>query len=223
MAGYEGVSPRPAKHAVWCSFVGAKYMVRRMQQHPWVVHYVGHRVCKSKLTSPPLSASFTKLCFSPAAFPNLGWRHSKRCVTTNAPCWGNHPGVDTTPRQLSWSRAARTDRGVSAVGQLVALNMHVHPDPDTVRDAINAHLPSDIRVLGIVRVTNGFEARRMCDKRKYEYWLPLWVLDPCVGREELLLPPYVRQWDVQRLNTCIQHLNTCIQHLNNLSHPVAGK
>ncbi len=90
-----------------------------------------------------------------------------------------------------WSRAARTDRGVSAVGMLIALNMRVHPDPTTVRDAINSHLPDDIRVLGIVRTTRNFDARRLCDKRKYEYLVPLWVLDPRVGKESLIYPTYV--------------------------------
>lgn len=68
--------------------------------------------------------------------------------------------------------------------------MRVQSDAITVRDAINSHLPDDIRILGIVKVIRNFDARRQCDKRKYEYLLPLWVLDPNVGKEMLLYPTY---------------------------------
>eukprot|EP00878_Enallax_costatus_P040999 GHUV01047430.1.p1 GENE.GHUV01047430.1~~GHUV01047430.1.p1 ORF type:complete len:176 (+),score=54.05 GHUV01047430.1:683-1210(+) len=35
-----------------------------------------------------------------------------------------------------------------------------------------------IRVFGVQRTTDGFDARKYCDKRKYEYILPAWVFDP---------------------------------------------
>jgi tRNA U38,U39,U40 pseudouridine synthase TruA len=37
-----------------------------------------------------------------------------------------------------------------------------------------------IRVFGVQRATEGFDARKFCDKRKYEYILPAWVFDPIV-------------------------------------------
>ena len=81
-------------------------------------------------------------------------------------------------------RAARTDKGVSAVGQLVSLKMMV--EPEGVVDRINAALPPALRVLGMRRVTNGFDARKLCDKRRYEYVLPAFAFDPTACRE--------RQW-----------------------------
>lgn len=42
---------------------------------------------------------------------------------------------------------------------------------------INSQLPDEIRVLGCVRVTKHFNAWKLCDKRQYEYCLPLWLLD----------------------------------------------
>lgn len=43
------------------------------------------------------------------------------------------------------------------------------------------HGPSlQIRVFGFARVTNGFDARKHCDKRRYEYILPAWAFDPAV-------------------------------------------
>ena len=37
---------------------------------------------------------------------------------------------------------------------------------------INAHLPSDVRVLACQRVNNGFNARDRCADRTYQYYLP---------------------------------------------------
>ena len=65
---------------------------------------------------------------------------------------------------MHWTRAARTDKGVSAVGQLVALKCIV--DPPGLVDRINAALPAAFRCFGFTRVTNGFNAKNLCDKRR---------------------------------------------------------
>ena len=81
-------------------------------------------------------------------------------------------------------RAARTDKGVSAVGQVVSLKMLVGFTDYDVISNINKHLPDQIRVLGYTKTTAGFDARKHCDKRRYEYVLPVWAFDPtsCRGR-----------------------------------------
>lgn len=81
-------------------------------------------------------------------------------------------------QKIHWTRAARTDKGVSAIGQVVSLMMVLHP-PGIV-DRINAILPEQIRVLGYKRVVKGFDSRKACDKRRYEYILPTWMFDPSV-------------------------------------------
>lgn len=87
--------------------------------------------------------------------------------------------------QINWMRAARTDKGVSAVGQLVSLKMVVgHTNYDIVHN-INKHLPAQIRVLGYTKTTAGFDARKHCDKRRYEYVLPAWAFDPDACRSRL--------------------------------------
>lgn len=73
-------------------------------------------------------------------------------------------------------RAARTDKGVSAIGQVVSLKMII--EPEGIVQRINDNLPDQIRVLGYKRVTNGFDSRKHCDKRRYEYILPAWALAP---------------------------------------------
>lgn len=90
--------------------------------------------------------------------------------------------------QVSWARAARTDKGVNALGQVVSLNMVL---PEDVVEQINAHLPPTIRVLGFCRVIKGFDARRLCDKRCYEYFLPAWAFDPAVCKPSADQPEIV--------------------------------
>ncbi|EIE26889.1 pseudouridine synthase, partial [Coccomyxa subellipsoidea C-169] len=75
--------------------------------------------------------------------------------------------------KVQWNRAARTDKGVSAAGNVVSLKMMI-AFPDTV-ERINSHLPEQIRVLGFTRVTNSFDARKHCDRRRYEYILPAFI------------------------------------------------
>lgn len=61
-------------------------------------------------------------------------------------------------------RSARTDKGVSAVGQVVSLKMLVG-DQHLVQK-INQELPAEIRVFGFTQVTGSFDARLLCDRRR---------------------------------------------------------
>eukprot|EP00892_Ulva_mutabilis_P003403 jgi/Ulvmu1/1434/UM011_0164.1 len=78
-------------------------------------------------------------------------------------------------RSIKWSRAARTDKGVSACGQVASAWLW---HDSTLTERLNAHLPPQIRVLGITRVKKNFNARHSCDSRRYEYYLPQWAFDP---------------------------------------------
>jgi tRNA pseudouridine(38-40) synthase len=64
------------------------------------------------------------------------------------------------PTKVSLGRAARTDAGVHAAGNLVSLKLitQIPGVPDVV-GAINRSLPPEIRVWGIIRVQNSFNAR----------------------------------------------------------------
>ncbi|KAI8920088.1 pseudouridine synthase, partial [Powellomyces hirtus] len=95
-----------------------------------------------------------------------------------------NPGVETLESELhkalaasgaiNFMRAARTDKGVHAAGQVCSLKMIIE-DPDIVTK-INQHLPEQIRVWGYVRTSNSFHAKNACDSRIYEYFLPTYVL-----------------------------------------------
>lgn len=88
---------------------------------------------------------------------------------------------DGNPRKVDWMRAARTDKGVSAVGQVVSGLFYV--DPSGFVERVNAHLPQQIRLLGFKRVTPTFSAKKFCDRRRYEYVIPTFALDPSCHRD----------------------------------------
>lgn len=89
-------------------------------------------------------------------------------------------------------RACRTDKGVHAAGQVVSVKMLVKTDVvDGLKEGgedleaaallatvprLNALLPEDIRVFGIMRAANSFHAKERCDSRFYEYLLPTYAL-----------------------------------------------
>ncbi len=66
--------------------------------------------------------------------------------------------------------AGRTDAGVHALGQVAHFDLSSERAPDTVRDALNAHLrPHPVAVLSAERVADDFDARRSAVRRYYLY------------------------------------------------------
>ncbi|WOG99791.1 hypothetical protein DCAR_0519147 [Daucus carota subsp. sativus] len=79
------------------------------------------------------------------------------------------------PKRLDWSRSARTDKGVSAVCQVVSGSFYI--DPPGLIERLHRHLSSQFRVFGYKRVAPSFSAQRFCDRRRYVYLLPVFVFD----------------------------------------------
>ncbi|KAJ2728674.1 tRNA pseudouridine synthase 1 [Coemansia sp. D1744] len=82
--------------------------------------------------------------------------------------------VDQSKVQLQ--RAARTDKGVHAAGQVVSLKMII--EDAKIIEKINQHLPAQIRAWDYVKVVRSFNSKTMCDSRIYEYMLPTYVFMP---------------------------------------------
>lgn len=80
-----------------------------------------------------------------------------------------------TPSKMSFQRAARTDKNVSAAGNVVSLKMLYD---DAVSEKINEHLPLEIRVIGCIRTTRGFDSKHHCTGRTYKYLLPTYAFAP---------------------------------------------
>jgi tRNA pseudouridine38-40 synthase len=85
--------------------------------------------------------------------------------------------------------AGRTDAGVHARAQCAHLDLAGDPAPDTVRDALNAHLrPHAVSVLKAEIVAPDFDARRSAILRHYRYRI--------VNRRSPLALDALRAWQV---------------------------
>uniref|UniRef100_A0A0B6Z3F8 Pseudouridine synthase I TruA alpha/beta domain-containing protein n=1 Tax=Arion vulgaris TaxID=1028688 RepID=A0A0B6Z3F8_9EUPU len=80
-----------------------------------------------------------------------------------------------TPSKMWFQRGSRTDKGVSAVGQLFSMKAVLVPD---LVERMNEILPSQIRVIAYVRTTNGFDSKNWCDSRTYMYMTPTFAFAP---------------------------------------------
>ena len=98
------------------------------------------------------------------------------------------------PNKVGLQRAARTDRGVHAAGNLLTLKLILEPPSlpagQTLAEHVNTLLPPQIRIWGLRRVQNAFNARTSCDSRLYEYLLPTYVFLPP--------KPFSSMWRMQR-------------------------
>jgi len=78
--------------------------------------------------------------------------------------------------------ASRTDSGVHATGQVAAFVAPKRLDEDTVRRALNFHLPEDLRVRCAQAVPHGFDPRRRARSREYVYTLNDAASPPAINR-----------------------------------------
>ncbi|KAM9970901.1 hypothetical protein ACTFIR_002765 [Dictyostelium discoideum] len=82
-------------------------------------------------------------------------------------------------QKVDWIRCARTDKGVSAIRNVVSLKMEMGPpDFEGMKIALNKELPKDITVFHIMRVNNSFHAKNAVDARSYIYVTPTHVFEP---------------------------------------------
>jgi tRNA pseudouridine38-40 synthase len=89
---------------------------------------------------------------------------------------------------MSFQRAARTDKGVSAAANLLSLKMEMHED---TLAKLNSLLPKQIRVFGYNKTTQSFDAKNNCDGRTYTYILPTFAFCPI---EEVRIYEVKRQY-----------------------------
>jgi tRNA pseudouridine38-40 synthase len=74
--------------------------------------------------------------------------------------------------------AGRTDAGVHALGQVASATLTHGIDAATLRRALNATLPSDLRVLAAEPAPAGFNARHAARSKSYRYHI---VCDEIIG------------------------------------------
>ncbi|KAI1796764.1 tRNA pseudouridine synthase [Ganoderma leucocontextum] len=90
------------------------------------------------------------------------------------------------PTKVKLGRAARTDAGVHAAGNVVSMKLiNVVPGVPDLVARLNEELPPEIRLWSILRVQNSFNARTTCDSRKYTYFFPSYLMIPPKPRSSL--------------------------------------
>lgn len=90
-------------------------------------------------------------------------------------------------QKLQWSRAARTDRGVHAVGQCCAMKLTIPvAGKDEFIQQVNKLLPADIQVHTLTKVTKNFNSKLTCSQRRYHYLLPTYLLKDAGSVVDLL-------------------------------------
>ena len=78
--------------------------------------------------------------------------------------------------------ASRTDSGVHAKGQVAALDADTVLTACDIRNALNFHLPEDVKVRHVAPVAADFDPRRHARNRTYEYKLTDAASPPVIGR-----------------------------------------
>ncbi|ONH67797.1 tRNA pseudouridine synthase 1 [Cyberlindnera fabianii] len=80
------------------------------------------------------------------------------------------------PKKSGLIRAARTDKGVHAAGNVVSLKLVIdEAGEEATVENINKQLPDQIRVWGIEKTNKAFDCRKMCSSRVYEYLIPTYA------------------------------------------------
>ncbi|KAM4677285.1 pseudouridylate synthase 1 homolog [Discoglossus pictus] len=82
-------------------------------------------------------------------------------------------------KHLQFQRCARTDKGVSALGQLVSVRLLTSCTNPV--EQINSFLPPEIRLIDMKRVTKRFNSKNLCDGRTYSYMVPTFALSKCAS------------------------------------------
>ncbi len=72
-------------------------------------------------------------------------------------------------RRIRPHLASRTDAGVHAKDQVAAFNVETELEMDTIRNALNYHLPADVAVKLASRVSESFLPRQHARAREYLY------------------------------------------------------
>lgn len=148
--------------------------------------------CKCKSHAELFKYYFFFLTFSNPNVPTIEGTVFKALCQAGAVSKDNSDDV----AKVQLCRAARTDKGVHAVGQVISLKMLMIPE---IIHRVQSFLPDQIRLYGFVRTKNKFQARVSCCSRKYEYLLPTYLLERLPDAERVLFSQDLPESYVQDL------------------------
>ncbi len=78
-----------------------------------------------------------------------------------------------TAQEVTLVGAGRTDAGVHALHQVAAFSTDTHLEPNTIKRALNATLPVDIRIISADYVSEDFNPRFSAKAKRYAYVISL--------------------------------------------------
>lgn len=96
-----------------------------------------------------------------------GWQIQKEGITIQGIIEGKI--LKITGEQSRVIGAGRTDAGVHALGQVAAFRTESRLDPQTIKRALNAMIPQDIKVLEASETDGSFNPRNDAVKKSYFY------------------------------------------------------
>lgn len=102
--------------------------------------------------------------------------------------------------------AGRTDAGVHALALVVHIDTDTPVSTDQILRALNAHLPPDVRVLGVEDVPDTFEAQYSCLYRRYVYKMRFYrdnLSSNALDRNRVV--PIYRSLDVGAMQAAARH------------------
>ena len=97
----------------------------------------------------------------------MGWQRQASGTSIQGLLEGILTEIDDAP--VAVAGAGRTDAGVHALAQVASCTLAGALDTDTLRRALNAQLPADVRVLTVEDVPESFHARFSATGKRYRY------------------------------------------------------
>ena len=130
-----------------------------------------------------------KLTLSYDGTAYLGWQRQASGISIQALVEEALTRIEGEP--VTIDGAGRTDAGVHALGQVASANVATTLDLPTLKRALNATLPPDVRVVSVEEAAADFHARYSATGKTYEYWI--WQGD--------VVPPFLRTscWQIPRV------------------------
>ena len=96
-----------------------------------------------------------------------GWQTQRSGLTVQDILCKTISGI--TGEQIKLNSASRTDAGVHALGQVAVFSTGSRLPADTLKRALNARLPKDMRILGAEELASEFHPRYRAVKKSYFY------------------------------------------------------
>src|SRR5690554_1971063 len=86
--------------------------------------------------------------------------------------------------------ASRTDKGVHALHQVIHFDSLIDLSSEQWVDALNKRLPTDVRVMKVVKVKDNFHARHSAKSKRYMYKISKKPLSAFNGNHELYVKDF---------------------------------